>query len=111
MEDLKILRKTMDMMEYAYTALAQYPKAERFALCADIKRTMDVILEKIIEAQKKYYKKTTLQDLDIAVAKLKAYIRLSYNLRFINGKKYDIWSDMVAEIGRMVGGWIESTKK
>lgn len=111
MEELKILQKTFDMMNYAYPALAQYPKGEKFALVADIKRCMDVMLERIIEANKKYYKKTTLQELDVAVEKLKAYVRLSYNLGFLPPKKYEIWSGLVAEIGRMVGGWKKSVDK
>ena len=69
MEELKILQKTFDMMNYAYPALAQYPKGEKFALVVDIKRCMDVMLERIIEANKKYYKKTTLQELDVESGK------------------------------------------
>ena len=111
MEELKILQKTFDMMNYAYPALAQYPKGEKFALVVDIKRFMDVMLERIIEANKKYYKKTTLQELDVEVEKLKAYVRLSYNLGFLPPKKYEQWSGLVVEIGRMVGGWIKSASK
>lgn len=103
-EELKILQKTFDMMEYAYSVLAQYPKGEKFALCTDIKRCMDLILERIIEANKKYYKKTTLQELDVEVEKLKTYIRLSYKLKYIPEKKYNIWSGYAVEIGKMVGG-------
>ena len=111
MEELKILQKTFDMMNYAYPALAQYPKGEKFDLVVDIKRCMDVMLERIIEANKKYYKKTTLQELDVEVEKLKAYVRLSYNLGFLPPKKYEQWSGLVVEIGRMVGGWIKSVSK
>ena len=111
MEELKILQKTFDMMKYAYPALAQFPKGEKFALVVDIKRCMDVMLERIIEANKKYYKKTTLQELDVEVEKLKAYVRLSYNLGFLPPKKYEHWSGLVVEIGRMVGGWIKSVNK
>lgn len=111
MEELKILQKTFDMINYAYPALAQYPKGEKFALVADIKRCMDVMLERIIEANKKYYKKTTLQELDVEVEKLKAYVRLSYNLGFLPPKKYEQWSGLVVEIGRMVGGWMKSVSK
>ena len=111
MEELKILQKIFDMMEYAYKALAQYPKGEKFALATDINRCMDTMMERVIEANKKYYKKTTLQELDVEVEKLKAYIRLSYKLGFLPPKKYEIWSGLVVEIGRMVGGWIKSTTK
>ena len=111
MDDLIILQKTLDMMDYAYTALAQYPKGEKFALVVDIKRCMDTILERIIEAQKKYYKKTTLQELDVELAKLKVYIRLSFQLKFLPTKKYELWSGKVVELGKMTGGWIKSVNK
>ena len=111
MEELIILQKTFDMMDYAYGALIQFPKSEKFALCVDIKRCMDRILERIVEANKKYYKKTTLQELDVEVEKLKIYIRLSYRRGFLPNKKYEIWSGQVGEIGKMVGGWIKSQKK
>lgn len=107
-EELKILQKIFDMMEYGYAALAQYPKSEKFALVTDIKRSMDTMLERAIEAQKKYYKKTTLQDLDVEIMKMKAYLRLSQNLGFLPMKKYEIWSGKVVEIGKMLGGWLKS---
>lgn len=107
-EDLKILQKIFDMMEYGYQALVQYPKSEKFALVTDIKHSMDILLERCIEAQKKYYKKTTLQDMDVEVMKLRAYLRLSHQLGFLPMKKYEIWSGKVVEIGKMLGGWIKT---
>ena len=91
-EELKLMQKVYDMMEYAYPALAQYPKSEKFALCTDIKHCMDIMLERTIEAQKKYYKKTTLQELDVEIMKLRAYLRLSHELGFLPMKKYEVWS-------------------
>jgi len=108
-EELKILQKIFDMMEYGYGALAQFPKAEKFAL-ADIKRCMDRMLERTIEAQKEYYKKTTLQELDVEIMKLRAYLRLSHNLGFLPTKKYEIWSERTVEIGKMLGGWLKSVR-
>ena len=107
-EELKILQKIFDMMEYAYPALAQFPKSEKFALATDIKHSMNILLERCVEAQKKYYKKTTLQDMDVELMKLRAYLRLSYQLGFLPMKKYEIWSDKLVEIGKMLGGWLKS---
>jgi hypothetical protein len=98
------------MMQYAYGALAQYPKSEKFALVADIKKCMHRILEHEVEASKKYYKKTTLQELDVDVTILKYYIRLSHDLKFLPNKKYEIWAGMVTEIGRILGGWLKSVR-
>ena len=110
-EELKILQKIFDMIEYAYPALAQYPKSEKFGLVTDIKHVMDEMLELTIEAQKKYYKKTTLQDLDVCIAKLRAYLRLSFALKLLPMKKYEVWSGMVVEIGKMLGGWMKSVNQ
>lgn len=107
-DPLLILGKIEDMMLYAYPVLNAYPKYERFVLAADIKRCMD---QRTIEANKKYYKKTTLQELDVEIDKLRKYIRLSYRLKYIDFKKYKQWSEQVNEIGRMLGGWMASIKK
>lgn len=110
-EELKILQKVYDMTKYGYNALKQFPKSEKFALAADIKRCMHLILERTIEANKKYYKKTTLQELDVEIAKLKAYLRLSFELGYLPQKKYEIWSKFVVEIGKMLGGWMKSIQR
>ena len=102
------LQKVYDMIEYAYPALAQFPKSEKFGLATDMKRTMDAILGLCIEVQKRRTKKTTLTNLDIEIAKLKAYIRLAFVLHFLPPKKYDIWSNMAVEIGKMVGGLLRA---
>ena len=110
-DPLLILGEIEDMMLYAYPVLNAYPKYERFVLAADIKRCMDQAMERTIEANKKYYKKTTLQELDVEIDKLRKYIRLSYKLKYIDYKKYKHWGELVNEIGRMLGGWMASTKK
>lgn len=99
------------MTKYGYQALQQFPKSEKFALVIDIKRCMHLILERAIEAQKKYYKKTTLQELDVEIMKLKEFLRLSQELGFLPFRKYEVWSKMVVEIGKMLGGWIKSIQR
>jgi len=111
MEDLKIIQKTYDMIEYGYSAIAQFPKSEKYALGNDMKRCMHQILEYEIVGHKKYYKKTTLRDLDVEVTKLRAYTRLAKDLGFLPFKKYEVWSRFNVEIGKMVGGWIKSAKQ
>ena len=110
-EPLLILQKIEDMMLYAYPVLNNFPKYERFTLAADIKRCMDLAMERTIEANKKYYKKTTLQELDVEIDKLRKYIRLSYRLKYIDYKKYKNLGEKINEIGKMLGGWIASAKR
>lgn len=106
-----LLQKILDMMEYAYVALRQFPKSEKYALATDIKHCMNLILGYAIEARKHYYKKNTLQNMDVEIAKLRVFIRLSYRLHFIDMAKYDNWSGMVDEIGKMLGGWLKAVRQ
>ena len=112
-EDLKIKLKVEDMIKYAYSAIVQFPKSEKYALGTDIKRTMNRILELVITANKqekheKREREAALKALYIEVEKLKTYIRLSHNLNFLPIKKYEHWSKLAVEIGKMLGGWIKS---
>jgi len=110
-DEFKLQEKILDMMEYAYVALKQFPKSEKYALATDIKHCMNLILGYAIEARKHYYKKTTLRDMDVEVAKLRVFIRLSFKLRFIDMTKYENWSEKVDEIGRMLGGWLKTVNQ
>jgi len=111
MEELKIGQKIYDMILYGYTAFRQFPKSERYTLVADIKRSMYIMLRLVISANKKYYKKTTIQDLDIELDILRSYVRISHDLGFLPFNKYENLAKQLNEIGRMIGGWIKSINK
>ena len=84
---LQVQQKVYDMILYAYPALEQMPKSQKFSLAQDIKKCMDKILRLVITANKKYTKKTTLQELDIEVAALKVYIRVAADLTYLPPQK------------------------
>lgn len=110
-KDLLIQQKIYDMILYAYPALEQMPKSQKFSLAQDMKHCMDRIMRLTISANKKYTKRTTLQELDVEIAALKIYLRIAYDLRYLPSKKYEVWSGMMVEIGKMVGGWIRSQRE
>jgi four helix bundle protein len=110
-EELKILQKCYDMINYAYEPLKQVNKSERYAIVADIKNSMYALLKLIIRANKRYYKKTTLQDIDIEIEHLRYLVRLSKDLGYFPSKHYEIWSKKLDEMGKMTGGWIKSANK
>lgn len=107
------IKSVEDMIVYGNICLKQFPKHERYALASEIRICMYRILGIVIETNHKHYKKTTLTELDIEVDKLRSYLRLSANpeLKYLSVDKYGNWAAMVDEIGRMVGGWIQSVSK
>lgn len=111
MENLKIKQRTEDMIKYGYIALRQFPKSEKFSLALDIKRTMFAMLEKIIRANRQRDKLAALHEIDTELEVLRTQIRLAMELEFLPFKKYEVWSGHLAEVGRMLGGWLKAVKK
>ena len=110
MDGLVILTKIEEMDAYSHHALIQFPKYEKFVLCADIRNTIANIVRFTIRAGKRYFKKTTLQDLDIEIEYMRAMIRKSLALKYINLHRYKVWIEHINEIGKMLGGWLKNTK-
>jgi hypothetical protein len=110
MLDLKILTKIEELDAYSHQAMTQFPKYEKFVLCADMRKTIAMIIRLTVATAKKYHKKTTLQDLDIEVEYLRALIRKCHRMKYINIHRYEVWIGHVNEIGKMIGGWMKSEK-
>ena len=64
------------MMKYGKQAVANFPRRER-QTADEIRRSMLTMYRLSIMVEKKYYKKTTLQDLDIELDVLRHLIRLA----------------------------------
>ena len=73
--DLLIRQKAEAMILWAYSALRQFPKWERHVLAAEMRRTLWSLLRLIVVCNKRYYKKTTLQDLDAEIDLLRSQVR------------------------------------
>ncbi|MCD8364576.1 MAG: diversity-generating retroelement protein Avd [Clostridiales bacterium] len=115
-----IKEKIGDMMKYGKPAIRSFPRRER--------RTADEILQCMLNLyhyaiilEKKYYKKTTLQDLDVELAYLKHLIRVASDQDYyrtgknpvpppLSMKQYEEWSRQLTEIGNMVGGYMKYVK-
>ena len=106
-EPLAIERKVYEMIEYGYICLRRFPNSEKHTLAAEIKACMYSMLRFVIRARRQYYKKTTLQDMDIENHTLMTLVRLAKDLTFLPFKQYELWVVKLVEIGRMVGGWIK----
>lgn len=106
--DLLIRQKCEAMIAYGYVALRQFPVFERHVLAAEIRTSMLGLLRLIVVCNKRYHKKTTLQELDAELDLLRCQVRLAKALGYLDFKKYETWAKHNDEIGRMVGGWIKS---
>ena len=52
-----------------------------------------------------------LQDADAALNRLRLYLRLAHQWRWLTSGQYADVSMQVAEIGRLLGGWIKQSSR
>lgn len=109
-EDLQIRLKVEEMILYGYAALRQFPKSEKHVLSAEIRQCMYRLLRLVIVCNRRYYKKTTMQDLDAELDLLRSLVRLSKDLGFLPFRQYEVWSRHTTEIGKYLGKWMQWMK-
>jgi hypothetical protein len=109
MEKLIIFQKTFDCYKYLYVALRQFPKSERHVLAADIKNVMNEFLQILITANKSQNKIKFIHEADVKLDMLRIHVRLGKELQFLKIKQYEILSNQLSEIGRLLGGWLKSS--
>lgn len=114
-------RKFMELAKLMNIYLNHFPRHEKYALCNRIRNTAYEIYDLVSEGQKRYHKKTTLTELDIAHERLRMQLFLAYELGYFGYRhgeqdaskeadRFTAISALVDEIGKMIGGWIKKIR-
>ena len=94
------------------------PKSERFPRAyrsTVTQRLMDAALdlqEALIAAEPRRGRSrlSALREADAALGRLRIYLRLTHRWRWLSDGQYAHAGGMVAEIGRLLGGWLRAEK-
>jgi len=116
--------KMVDLIKQMNIYLNHAPRHEKYALCSIIRTRLYTIYGLLTECEKKYHKKTTLTVLDIEHEKLRMDVMLYFDLGYFHYhhhkpeknqrdaySRYECITNMVDEVGRMIGGWIKKNKE
>jgi hypothetical protein len=105
-----IFTRTYDLLHWLLPKSERFPKLYRSTVT---QRLMDAVLdfqESLLEAQA-YQDKIRLRHLkqaDAHLNKVRLYLRLVHQWGWLSLSQYEHVSRMVAEIGRLLGGWIKN---
>ena len=106
-EDMIIFTRSYDLLVWLLPKGPTFPKKYRATLT---QRLMDAGLdfqEHLFDAQANQAEQRIvyLQQADAALNKLRLYLRMVHQWGWISNGQYHHVSRMVAEIGRLLGGW------
>lgn len=111
-EDMIILTRTFDLLEWLLPKVERFPRLYRATL---VQRLIGAALdfqEALFEAQSQggSTRQRHLRQADAALNKLRLYLRLAHRWHWLNDGQYRHVSVQIAELGRLLGGWMKSGK-
>lgn len=111
--DIPIFKKAYALYKDFYGIRSSVSKQDRYTIYLRCENVILDIIERILlsSEQSKIEKLPTLKQTSVKLNLLRVLIRLAKDVKAINIKKYTTLEESIDEIGRMLGGWIKSTKE
>lgn len=111
--DLPILHKLIDVYKLWQEFLQNFPKSSKYTLGEKIDRLFIEVLEFIfattyLQANKKL---ECANRASIKLDSLKFFLRVAWEIKSLDNKKYILVSEKLDEVGKMLGGWIRQIKE
>jgi len=108
-EEMIVLTRMFDLLAWLLPKCERFPRPYRTTVT---QRLMDAALdaqERLFDAQTARGTRRTecLHAADAALAKMRLYLRLAHHWRWLSAGQYRHASQMVAEVGRLLGGWMK----
>jgi len=111
-KEMVILTQTYDLLTWLLPQCDHFPKSQRFVVTQRLQCSVLDFQESLFEAnaRKGPERLAHLQAADASLNKLRLYLRLSRHWDWLSSGQYEHASRMVANIGKLLGGWIRQTK-
>ena len=110
--DIPIFKKAYDLYKTFHGYRNLIPKQDRFTVSERCEQAILDLIENIMLAssQQRQEKVKTLERASLKLNMLRVFVRLIKDIKALDLKKYIILKNIIDEIGRMIGGWIRSSK-
>lgn len=110
--EMIVFTRTYDLLHWLLPKSERFPKPYRNTITQRLMAAVLDFQETLLEAQA-YTDKVRLRHLrqaDVHLQKVRVYLRLIFQWQWLSVGQYEHVSRMVAEIGRLLGGWIKQTE-
>lgn len=109
---IPLVHTTYEYYKLFHQFIKLFPKSEKYSLGERIENLILDTLELALTAAyaPSAERPTLLKRLDAKVQLLKTLTRLAHEIRAVDDKKYLVLQEKLQEMGKMVGGWLRSTR-
>lgn len=111
--EMPIFTRTFDFLHWLLPATNHFPRAHRFTVTQRLLDAAFDFAERIEEANARRgaARSEQLQRADEALGKVRFYLRLARRWEWLSAGQYEHVAAMVAELGRLLGGWQKVTSQ
>jgi len=111
--ELVIFTQTYDLLTWLLPQCERFPKKQRFVITQRLQGAVLDFQESIFDANahRGAERLKHLQNADAQLNKLRLYLRLSHQWDWLSRGQYAHVSRMIANIGKLLGGWIKQTNR
>lgn len=107
-EDMVLFARLFDLLAWLVPRSESFPRPFRRTVT---QRLLDAALDcqdaaLAAQTQKGAARQACLAAADAALARLRLYLRLAHHWHWLNDGQYEHVSRQVAEVGRLLGGWV-----
>ncbi len=105
--EMPIFTRTFDLLTWLLPVTNHFPRAHRHTVTRRLLDAAFDLRERLEEAhlRRGRARQAALREADEALARLRVYLRLTARWTWLNDGQYQHVAGMVAEIGRLLGGW------
>ena len=109
--EMPIFTRTFDYLTWLLPLTNHFPKAHRFTFTQRLLNAAFEVREFLEEAQHRQgrARMERLARADEALDKVRMYMRLAYRWEWLTDGQYKHSAELLAEIGKLLGGWKKVT--
>jgi len=106
-QEMVIFTRTFDLLTWLLPATNHFPRAHRHTFTRRLLDAAFDLRERLEEANLRRGRERSerLRAADEALARVRCYLRLAERWNWLSDRQYHHVARMVAEIGRLLGGW------
>lgn len=106
-DDMVIFTRTYDFITWLIPVTERFPRSQRFVVTQRLQLAALGFQELLIEANARRgsQRAALLKQADAELRKVRLYLRLGEKWGWLTAGQYHHVSTMLAEIGRLLGGW------
>jgi hypothetical protein len=95
-------------MLWLVPAIDKFPRSQKFVLGDRIESTALDVMDALVAATYTRGRDSLLADANLGLERLRFFMRLSFDLRLIDTKRYEHAARCIDDVGRMIGGWLKA---